>query len=202
MAKMSSLESLFVNSYFDYLLHRIAGLESLIRRAVRGEPRRILEVGCGSGITTKIIAKRFPRSEITAIDLDESQIARAGKRQLGEKVHFKLGDATRLQFPDNSFDACFASYAFHHIPCFPQALREIHRVLAEGARLYVVEVPFSLEILRVLKRGDHHGEVTNPDDTHKGLFTRGKLLSEIQRAGFKIIYSKGFTHVHLVCVRE
>jgi ubiquinone/menaquinone biosynthesis C-methylase UbiE len=202
MAKMSSLESLFVNSYFDYLLHRIAGLERLIRRAVRGEPGRILEVGCGSGITTKIIAKRFPHSEITAIDIDESQIARADKRLLGEKVHFKLGDATSLQFPDNSFDACFASYAFHHIPCFPQALREIRRVLTEGARLYVVEVPFSLENFLLLKRGRHHEESCDPADTPKGLFTRGKLLSEIRRAGFKVTYLEGLTHVHLVCVRE
>jgi ubiquinone/menaquinone biosynthesis C-methylase UbiE len=199
---MSPFESLFVNSYFDYLLHRFAGLERLVKRAVRGEPKRILEVGCGSGITTSILAKRFPHSEITAVDLDEAQIARASKRVVRKNIRFIQGDATWLQFPDNSFDACFASYAFHHIPCFPQALREIHRVLAEGSHLYVVEVPVSLEILRVLNKGKHHGESINPADTQKGIFTKRKLLCEIGRAGFKVIFSKGLTHVHLACERE
>lgn len=202
MAKMSQFESLFVNSYFDYLLHRFAGLDRLVKRAVREEPKRILEVGCGSGITTGILAKRFPHSEITAVDLDEAQIGRARKRVVSKNARFIHGDATRLQFPDSSFDACFASYAFHHIPCFPLALREIHRVLTEGSHLYVVEVPVSLEIFRALNRGRNHGESTNPAETQKGIFTKRKLLREIARAGFKVTFSEGLTHVHLRCVRE
>lgn len=202
MAKMSSFESLFVNSYFDYLMHRLTGLGRLLKRAVHEEPKHILEIGCGSGITTGILAERFAQSKITAIDLDESQIEKARKRLVKESVCFVQGDATRLQFGDQRFDACFASYAFHHIPCFPKALREIHRVLAEGAHLYVVEVPISKEIRRVVKKGDYREESIDTADLRKGFFTKRKLLGEIERAGFRVIFSKGITHVHLACVRQ
>ena len=198
---MSTLESLFVNSYFDYLLHKFVGLEKLLDIAVKKVPERILEVGCGSGITTSILAQRFPHSEITAIDLDESQITRARKRLVNEKVHFLQGDATRLQFEPHSFDACVASYALHHMPAFPRALREIHRILYPGAHLYVLEVPFSREVLRVLKENKPHEEVEEPADIRSGFFTKKRLLHELQRAGFRVVQSKGVLRVYLECER-
>jgi ubiquinone/menaquinone biosynthesis C-methylase UbiE len=201
MAKMSKLESLFVNSYFDYLLHKVTGLERLIKVAVAVTPKRIIEIGCGSGITTTILNERFPDAEIVAVDVDESQIARAKKRLTSRKVHFALGDATRLLYPDESFDACFASYAFHHIPCFPRALREIHRVLHPGARLYVLELPISREIIRVLKKGEDHEQIEDRLDVSDGFFNKKKLLREIEGAGFRVTVNKGFTHLYLGCER-
>jgi ubiquinone/menaquinone biosynthesis C-methylase UbiE len=201
MAKMSKFEALFVNSYFDYLLHKVTGMEKLIKIAVKHSPGRILEVGCGSGITTTILTERFPRSEIVAVDLDETQVLRAKKRLDHRNVQFVQGDATRLHYPDESFDTCFASYAFHHIPNFPTALREIHRVLQPSSHLYVLEIPFSKEIIRVLKKGRGHEQIDDQADVPDGFFTRKKLLREVGRAGFRVTVAKGLTHVYLGCER-
>lgn len=198
---MSSLESLFVNSYLAYLLHKTAGFGRLLELAGRECPRRLLEVGCGAGITTSILARKYPTSEIVALDIDEAQIARAKKRLVSQRVRFVLGDAGQLQFPTESFDACFASYVFHHMPCFPIALREIHRVLQPGASLYVLELSIRRGIPRVLIEEERPGEVTSPEDTITGFFTRSKLLREIERSGFKVGDCKGILQVYLRCER-
>ena len=45
----------------------------------------------------------------------------------------------QLPFPDASFDACFAILVFHHLEDYKKGIREAHRVLRPGGRLYVYD---------------------------------------------------------------
>ncbi|MBZ0288422.1 MAG: class I SAM-dependent methyltransferase, partial [Anaerolineae bacterium] len=56
-------------------------------------------------------------------------------KRAGEPVYLALADATRLPFPDNTFDGAVAVHVFHLIPNWRDALREVARVLRPGAPL-------------------------------------------------------------------
>lgn len=97
----------------------------------------ILDIGCGAGRTT-IALYEHGWKNITGVDLSECMIESAQKIS-GEKnlkISFEDGDATKLRFGDNSFDA--ALFSFNGLMCIPdhrnrlKAMKEIHRVLRNG----------------------------------------------------------------------
>lgn len=97
----------------------------------------ILDAGCGSGYSTGLIMQEFNPSRIVAFDYMPEQINLARKRNL--KVAFSVGDLTRIDSPDNTFDAVFVFGVLHHIPEWKKALSEISRVLKTDGVLLVDE---------------------------------------------------------------
>src|SRR5271157_6253713 len=74
-----------------------------------------LEIGCGSGNGARLIKKYFSARKIIAVDLDEKMIRLAKKRH-GGLATFLVMDASKLDFPDKTFDAIFDFGIIHHIP--------------------------------------------------------------------------------------
>jgi ubiquinone/menaquinone biosynthesis C-methylase UbiE len=78
---------------------------------------KVLELGCGSGIpTTQKLAKKFA---LTAVDISAKQIWLA--EQKIPQAKFLQADMTKLDFPENSFDAVAAFYSIIHVPREEQA---------------------------------------------------------------------------------
>lgn len=106
--------------------------EELIAEFFPPAPARVLDLGCGAGRTTIGLARMG--YQVTAIDLSETLLAEAGRRH--PELDFRLMDATRLEFPADSFDAVLFSY--NGIDCiYPLAARskcinEAFRVLKPG----------------------------------------------------------------------
>jgi len=179
MAKMHSIEKFLVNSRLDYLFHKFFGINRLLQKMIVAEPKNILELGSGIGYTTELIRERFPAASLAAIDYDESQVEIAKKRLANRSVSIAQGDVAQLPFHENNFDACFASFLFHHIPNYHDALKEIYRVLKPHGYLYIVEVP-----LKLLNQ----------------IFSKHQLIQEFEQIGFKVVRSKGkFLLTFLVC---
>lgn len=96
---------------------------------------RILELACGTGTFTKILAESFPQAHITAVDLSPSYISHARKRLASYKnVHFMTGNAEDLPFKDKHFDACVSVFLHHELPEKNRfaAIQESLRLTAPG----------------------------------------------------------------------
>ena len=99
----------------------------------------VLEIGCGNGNGTKLIKKYFNPLAITAIDLDEKMIQIAQETVHDEPTAFQVMDASKLDFPNESFDAIFDFSSIHHIPNWKNCIEELKRVLKVGGKLILEE---------------------------------------------------------------
>ncbi len=107
-------------------------LERLSPRISEGaaERPRILELGCGAGISSsRILAER---GVLTGVDISGEQLRRA--RQRIPDAAFIEADITRVEFPDGAFDAVVAFYVLTHVPSeeLGPLLARIHGWLAPG----------------------------------------------------------------------
>ena len=98
----------------------------------------ILDAGCGNGLGLELIARAYRPRRLVGIDLMPEQIARAGRRGLAADV--RIGDITKLDQPDASFDAVFVFAILHHVPAWRGAMAEIARVLRPGGVLLIEEL--------------------------------------------------------------
>ena len=101
---------------------------------------RILDAGVGTGCNIPF----YPADAcVTGIDLSPAMLARARQRAkaVGRTVDLQLMDVTRLDLPDDMFDAAVASFLFCVLPdeSQPDALRELRRVIKPGGTLRLLE---------------------------------------------------------------
>jgi ubiquinone/menaquinone biosynthesis C-methylase UbiE len=93
----------------------------------------VLDVGCGTGITTFALTKRVQgRGKFYGIDISEKMInlAKAKAVNLGyDNVEFRKGDAEQLDFPESSFNVIVSNQTFEFLPDKQKALNEMFRVL-------------------------------------------------------------------------
>lgn len=106
--------------------------------------RRALDVGCGPGQFTILIAEALPDTEVWGIDLAPTMIELARRHASGSsaagRLHFEVADAEKLPFPDRHFDAVLSSGSIKHWRDPAAGLHEIHRVLAPGGRAFIGEM--------------------------------------------------------------
>jgi ubiquinone/menaquinone biosynthesis C-methylase UbiE len=91
-------------------------------------PKRVLDLGTGTGRAAFLLARRYPEAEVVGVDLAPAMLAEARKLtppDLAGRVRFEQADAESLSYPDSSFD--LVSLA-NMIPFFP----ELARVTAPG----------------------------------------------------------------------
>jgi malonyl-CoA O-methyltransferase len=90
-----------------------------LRLALDGlSPRRVLDVGTGTGVAALALAEWFPDAEVTGVDLSPAMVAEAEGK--GGRVAFLVADASRLPFPDASFDLVVLMNA---VPFFDELAR-------------------------------------------------------------------------------
>lgn len=98
---------------------------------------RVLEVGCGTGVITELIAARPGVIEAVGVDPSEGLIAHARRR--APSLHFDVADGRRLPYPDAAFDGVVFATTLCHVPHPELALREAHRVLRPRGSLLVYD---------------------------------------------------------------
>jgi SAM-dependent methyltransferase len=100
---------------------------------------RLLEVGCGSGYYSEVIATLLPGSvQYTGVDYSGAMIARA--RAHYPSTAFEVADATKLPHADGAFDIVFNGVSLMHIVEYQAAIREAARVAAHCCIFHTVPV--------------------------------------------------------------
>jgi SAM-dependent methyltransferase len=131
--------------------------------------RRILDVGCGSGLMMKRLAGT---AAVFGIDIDEGALEHC--RSIGLR-RLSRADAARLPFGDASFDLLVAADMLEHCEDDGAALENFFRVLAPGGHL-LISVPAYNWLWSSHDVALHH----------KRRYTRGELVKKITAAGFKV----------------
>ncbi|WP_068158192.1 class I SAM-dependent methyltransferase [Rhodococcus phenolicus] len=105
------------------------------------ENAHILDVGSGGASFTKYIADRRPDLDIIGLDLAVPQVKRATRRMrhYGERVRFRVGDATRLDFADGVFDGVISYGSIKHWSSRETGLTECMRVLKPAGPLLITD---------------------------------------------------------------
>ncbi len=189
----------YVHGYTDKETRRLREqsliLESLLHEGTFYAPgSRVLEVGCGVGAQTSILARRNPGIHLTSIDKSRESVEKAAAFivEMGfEHVAVKHADLFEQTFTPASFDHIFVCFVLEHIEEPVEALRIMKKLLKPGGTVTLIE-------------GDHGSGIWTPETEASrhawtGLVDSQKLLKHdptigrrlyplLEKAGFSIDY--------------
>ncbi|WP_045105369.1 malonyl-ACP O-methyltransferase BioC [Legionella hackeliae] len=94
-------------------------------------PRYILDLGCGPGLFSFHLKKKYPQAEIVGLDLARNMLLEAKKKQGWWRNKWPLinGDMTSLPFAAGTFDLVFANQTIHWAQPLSSVIRELNRVM-------------------------------------------------------------------------
>ena len=179
----------------------LARLRDLVPAYLRG--RRVLEIACGTGYWTAIVAPVAATLLATDVVPEVIAIARAKPLPTG-RVEFRLADAWALADVPGVFDAALACFWWSHVPRqdVPRFLDTLHRRLGPGARVLFLDNRYvegsSTPIARTdaagntyqrrrLEDGTEHEVLKNfpePEDLRRALADAGGRSVEIQQLAY------------------
>src|SRR6187549_2454060 len=97
-----------------------------------GAGLRWLDVGCGNGAFTEMIATRCAPAALAGIDPSDAQLAFARSRPALQSARFERGDAMALPLPDNSVDVVVMPLVLFFVPDPARGVAEMARVTCPG----------------------------------------------------------------------
>lgn len=120
-------------------------------------PRRVLDVGCGTGYVLRQLAARLPQtSEFLGVDAASKMIEVARSASPDVRLNFVQGAAERLPAADGAYDLMVSTTSFDHWADQAAGIRECARVLAPGGTLVLTD-QFS-PLLRPTMLGSRRGK--------------------------------------------
>ena len=142
--------------------HHLNITEKTLRLMNLRPGERVLDLGCGSGWATRLLARLVgdgPQGfgQVVGLDISDEMVrqARAGSKDF-ENVMFVVGSAAQVPWEENFFDKVLSVESFYYYPDQDRALAELFRVMAPHGRLFILinlyeDNPYSLQWVPKLK---------------------------------------------------
>jgi ubiquinone/menaquinone biosynthesis C-methylase UbiE len=160
------------------ILERLSGESDL------GE---LLELGCGAGFYTKVLAANA--SHVTATDLSDEMLVVARKQLKDcQNVVVEKADCEATAFADGKFGSVFMANLVHVIENPSIALQESYRILKDGGLLLIVNYTgYGMKWFEMMKMGIRFfRKWGKPSAYSKGKLSPDELCSLVENAGFKV----------------
>jgi ubiquinone/menaquinone biosynthesis C-methylase UbiE len=154
--------------------------------------KKVLEIGCGTGLFTKEICESA--NEIIAIDISKDLIDLARRRIKRGNVSFVIDNAYGTTFSGDHFDFVIGSSSLHHL-IIDKALKEIYRLLKPEGRFMFTE-PNMLNPQIAIQKNIPFVKKMAGDSPDETAFFRWSLAAKLERAGFRDISIVPFDFVH------
>jgi ubiquinone/menaquinone biosynthesis C-methylase UbiE len=149
---------------------------------------RVLDVGSGPGFLASAIAVAVgPSGLVRGVDISEPFVTAARATCAHQSwAEFQHGDATRLPFPNGSFDAAVSTQVLEYVSEVDRALAELHRVVRAGGRVAILDTdwdsivwhsPDRARMDRVLEAWEAHAADSHLPRT---------LANRMRAAGFEV----------------
>jgi len=124
--------------------HRPVGEQALELMSVPMDAQ-VLDVGCGSGWASRLLARQASNGRVVGIDISDEMIAQAAATSAEfNNLEFRVANTEDLLFKDSEFTHAFSMESLYYYSDLPAALKEIHRVLRSGG-LFITVVDLYLE---------------------------------------------------------
>ncbi len=118
--------------------HRPVGEQAIELMHVPADAR-VLDVGCGSGWASRLIAEYALNGRVTGIDISDEMIRLARESSLlFPNVDYQVASAEQLPLDNGEFTHAFSMESLYYYANIPAALNEIHRVLQPGGLFVTV----------------------------------------------------------------
>lgn len=149
----------WLTPYYDFLSNLTLPDKDLKQRLIvqadLQSHHRVLDLGCGTGTLALMIKQRHAEATVIGLDIDPEilQISRRKALEAGLEVDLQEASATRLPYPDGSFDRVLSSFVLHHLTYEDKqrAVAEVFRVLRPSGEFHVLDLgkPHNLYCLLV-----------------------------------------------------
>src|SRR3989449_10577320 len=142
--------------------HHLNITEKTMRLMDLRSGERVLDMGCGSGWATRLLARMVSEGpqgfgQVVGVDISDEMVrqARAASKDF-ENVMFVVGSAAQIPWEENFFDKVLSVESFYYYPDQDRALIELFRVMAPHGRMFILinlykDNPYSLQWVDKLK---------------------------------------------------
>lgn len=128
----------FLNNVMTFFTQKRIKSDAINR--LKSDHKRIIDVCTGTGDIAIILSKKYPKSDITAIDFSPEMLKIAHKKSSRQNINFFEANAMSMPFHDNSFDLCTISFGLRNLPDKTLALKEIFRILEKDGELLIIDL--------------------------------------------------------------
>lgn len=146
----------------------------------------VLELGCGNGTYTKVMADNA--QSVTATDVSREMLNVCQKRLCDcDNVKTQLADGFNLPYRDNSFDTLFMANLLHVVPEQNKLLQECHRVLKPFGQVIVMSVTmYKMSLINRAKLLYRYHKTYGKKPAHSTVLTPDLCQSLFNASGFEL----------------